>query len=76
VVDGLIARGGVGLEGILGSHGALEGVTSNDAVHVGTGNARVDDGVCSLKGEGRAVDGKGITSAGNKGENTEDQENE
>jgi len=45
VVDSLVAGGFVGMVGIHRSHHALEIVTSNDAVYVLGGNARLDDGV-------------------------------
>jgi len=45
VVDCLVAGGGIGCLGIPGYHGASEGVTSYDAVYVGSGYTRVNDRV-------------------------------
>jgi len=45
MVDGLVTGGGVGFGGIHGSHCALEGITSDDGVDMGGGDAGLDDGV-------------------------------
>jgi len=67
VVNCLVAGGCGGLRGIHWSHVALEGVSANDAVHVGGGFARLDDGVRPLDGERCTVHGKGVAvEAGNE----------
>jgi len=62
VVERLVASGLSGLEGIRWSHGALEGVTSNDVMDVSSWNTRIYDGVRSLNGKRCAVQSKDALS--------------